>query len=106
MYDRQFMTHETRLSPSNYARAAFAHMRQWTPLRRDTAKPWVIVFPEQRVAYIPIPKAANSSIRAALLPLLGIEPSTVQGVQAFDGFQKVRYGQFAKMRRLDWFVFT
>jgi hypothetical protein len=40
------------------------------------------------------------------LPLIGIDPSTVKGVQAFTGFRKVRYDQFAKMRQPDWFVFT
>jgi hypothetical protein len=87
-------------------RVAFAHLRQRTPLRVSMTDPWVLVFPEHKVAYIPIPKAANSSVRAALLPLIGEEPSEVKRIQAFQGFQKLRYSRFAEVRQPGWFVFT
>jgi hypothetical protein len=94
------------LSSLDRVRSALAYMRQRTPLRVSSTDPWVLVFPEHNVAYIPIPKAANSSVRAALLPLIGQDPSTIRNVQKFGGFQRVRYSHFAKMRQHNWFVFT
>ena len=100
------MTKGIGLSVLDRVRVAFAHLRQRTPLRVSMTDPWVLVFPEHKVAYIPIPKAANSSVRAALLPLIGKEPSEVNRIQAFQGFQKLRYSRFAGMRQSCWFVFT
>lgn len=89
------------------ALAIQSHLRQFTPFRLENRDGWVLVFPEYKVAYIPIPKSANSSIRSALLPLIGMEAGSVEKIQAFQGFEKMRISRFIKNHyQTDWFVFT
>lgn len=87
-------------------RLFLAESRQSAPLLRKSIVPLVVIFPEYQIAYFPVPKAANSSIKAALLPLLGIDPPNVDNIQAFRGFQKIPYSKFASMRTGDWYVFS
>lgn len=95
------------LSPSQCALVARAHLRQFTPFAHSNNNGTVIVFPEYKIAYVPVPKCANSSIRAALLPLVGISPDTVSRIQEFEGFQTTTMADFVGRRYArDWFVFT
>lgn len=96
----------TDLTLSDRLRIALAPVRHALSSRAKVDDPSTLVFQEHRVAYIPIPKAANSSTRAALLPLVGLNPSDVDRIQDFRGFRKMRYSEFRKMRSDDWFVFS
>lgn len=71
---------------------------------RTTAK--AIVLKDARTLYIPIPKAANSSIRMALCPTLGIDPATVHDVQGSDGIQTIPLSDALAMIDPDWEIFT
>ena len=73
---------------------------------RDFTNTWVLMFPEHKIAYIPVPKAANSSIRAELLRLLDIAPEDVPKVQGFDGFDKRRFDNCPELFDDDWYVFS
>lgn len=88
------------------SRAVLAHIRQFTRARKNRANTSAILFPEYKIAYIPIPKAANTSIRAELLRLLDIEPDSVKKIPAFEGFTKLRFSQCEHLLTPDWFVFT
>lgn len=96
----------TQLSAMDRARISLAKLRQSIPFLKTGVDPLVLVFPHYRVAYIPIPKAANSSVKAALLPLIGLDPSGIDDIQAFRGFRKIPYSRFASMRTGDWYVFS
>ena len=82
-----------------------AHVRNFVA-RDDQSDTWVLRFAEHRIVYIPIPKAANSSIRRALLPLLDENQGDIQQIQRFDGFDKLRYSDAAPALTDDWLVFT
>lgn len=95
------------LSPSQCALVARAHLRQFSPFAHSNNNGTVIVFPEHKIAYVPVPKCANSSIRAALLPLVGTSPAGVPRIQEFEGFQTTTMADFVRRRYAqDWFVFT
>lgn len=63
-----------------------------------------IVFADFKVAYIPIPKTGCSSIKSALMPLVGERPIQSMEVHDFDGFSQIPLTEcnFSD----DWFVFT
>lgn len=99
----------TYLTPADRIRIAKAHGHFLKLPRRSAGNPRVLIFREQRIAYIPIPKAGCSSIKAAMLPLVGVEPSTIQEnsrLHQFEGFEHIHYHRFQKIRTDDWFVFT
>lgn len=101
MNQRQPITAQQRLL------IAKAHLRQWTPFARTNANGTVIVFPDYRIAYVPVPKCANSSIRAALLPLIGLKPEDVPRIQEFQGFHKVSMIEYVRWwHGEDWYTFT
>ena len=88
------------------ARISLARLRTGMPFFKRAIDPLVVIVPEYRIAYIPIPKAGNSTVKAALLPLIDIAPSRIEDIQAFRGFQKIPYSKFASMRTGDWYVFS
>lgn len=65
-----------------------------------------IVIESARVIYIPIPKAANSSVRKALCPTLGIDPATVTDVQGDPRIRTQPCSTALPLAGSDWFVFT
>lgn len=85
---------------------ATAHIRYRLGYGSDGRDPLVLLFPKYKIAYVPVPKAANSSIRAALLPLLDIDPAVVPNIYQFDGFIERRVSQCPNLPNSDWFVFT
>lgn len=100
------MNETTRLSGKDYFRIGKSRFRQFTPLRKNYTEARCLVFPEFKIAYVPIPKCANSSIRAALLPLIGIQPESIQKIQEFRGFEERNFKRFLKKENLDnWYVF-
>jgi len=100
------MNETTRLSRKDYFRIGKSRFRQFTPFRKNYTEARCLVFPEFKIAYVPIPKCANSSIRAALLPLIGIQPESIQKIQEFRGFEERNFKRFLKKENLDnWYVF-
>ncbi len=65
-----------------------------------------IVLEKARAIYIPMPKAANSSIRKALLPVLGIDPQQVSQVQAETRHLTEPCSTALPKAGPDWMVFT
>lgn len=88
-----------------YLRAIGLHIRNFV-YRLDYSDTWTIRFCDHCVAYIPIPKAANSSIRYALLPLIGMQASDVEHIQAFAGYDKLRFSAAAASINEGWYVLT
>lgn len=72
--------------------------------RADDAR--VLLLEHARTVYVPIPKAANSSTKLALCPVLGIDPGTVTEVQKDPRLPMVRFSEVASRISGDWFVFT
>lgn len=75
--------------------------------KRDLTDAPVLAFDEYKVAYLPMPKAANTSIRTALLPYLSVED---QG-HSKDIHNRTRSllepsSSFFKRANSDWYVFT
>lgn len=98
---------KSQISADQWLRIQRARAAQATWLAKDTSNAWVIVFPEYKVAYVPVPKCANSSIRAALLPLVGRSPSSVDRIQEFNGFTKIKMKRFVELYYAeDWYVFA
>lgn len=91
---------------SDLKRVGRAYKRQIAALRQPKFDTWTLLFPQHRIAYVPIPKAANSSIRAELLRLIGESPEAVRKIQAFDGFDKRLFSNCERLLTPDWFVFT
>jgi dermatan 4-sulfotransferase 1 len=84
-----------------------ARLRGFTPFAKSNSNGTVLVFRHHNIAYMPVPKAANSSIRAALLPLIGRDPHDVQRIQQFDGFDKTTIRRFVRAEHSpDWLFFT
>ena len=101
------MPRQVSLSAGHYALVAKAHLRQFTPFARSNSNGAVILFPQHKIAYVPVPKCANSSIRAALLPLIGVSPATVHRIQEFNGFEKTTMAEYVRhLHAPDWFAFT
>jgi hypothetical protein len=72
--------------------------------RADDAR--VLLLEQARTVYVPIPKAANSSTKLALCPVLGIDPADVTEVQKDPRLPMVRFSTLADRIGPDWFVFT
>ncbi|MEP3524547.1 MAG: sulfotransferase family 2 domain-containing protein [Hyphomicrobiales bacterium] len=100
------MSNSINMHISDYSRVMKSHLRQFTPFRKNYTEARVIIFRNYKIAYVPIPKCANSSIRAALLPLINIKPSSVSRIQEFEGFEELNLRQFLRNDfSNDWFVF-
>ena len=91
---------------SDLKRVGRAYKRQIATLRQPKFDTWTLLFPQHRIAYIPIPKAANSSIRAELLRLIGENPEAVSEIQEFNRFDKRQFSDCERLLAPDWFVFT
>jgi hypothetical protein len=63
-----------------------------------------LVFSDLKIAYIPIPKTACSSIKNALMPLVGKDPLQSIDVHNFDGFSYIPLADCSFSD--EWFVFT
>ncbi|MGV3491676.1 MAG: sulfotransferase family 2 domain-containing protein [Devosia sp.] len=74
--------------------------------QKDHTDTWALHFAGPRIVYIPVPKAANSSIRRALLPLVDVRDVDVPRIQAFEGFDKLRTSELSGIVNNDWFTFT
>ena len=72
--------------------------------RADDAR--VLVLEPARSVYVPIPKAANSSTKLALCPVLGIDPQSVREVQKDPRLPMRRFSEVAPSIGPDWFVFS
>lgn len=59
-----------------------------------------------RVAYVPVPKAANSSVRTALMTAVGREDAVAAGVHRSTRALLWPAPAFFAQDRSDWFVFT
>lgn len=75
-------------------------------LGKTEADPRALVLEPARTLYIPVPKAANSSARLALCPVLGIDPASVTEVQKDPRLPTARFSTLAAARDPDWFMFT
>lgn len=73
---------------------------------RDNTNTWVIPFFDSKICYIPIPKAANTSMRYALLPLLHLDPNDVHDVHKDTRIPKMRSSNFLQTYDPSWFVFS
>ena len=73
---------------------------------RDNTNTWTIPFFDSKICYIPIPKAANTSMRYALLPLLHLAPSEVHNVHKDNRIPKMRSSNFLQTYDPSWFVFS
>jgi hypothetical protein len=91
---------------SDLKRVGRAYARRIVALGQPKFDTWALLFPQYRIAYIPIPKAANSSIRAELLRLIGESPEAIRQVQAFKGFDKRQFSDCEHLITPDWFIFT
>lgn len=83
-----------------------AYRNQFFSWRRTSFDTWTLLFPRYKIAYVPMPKAANSSIRSELLRLIGEDPIAVTKIQAFAGFDKRMFSECSHLFTPDWFVFT
>lgn len=72
--------------------------------RADDAR--VLLLDDARVIYVPIPKAANSSTKLALCPVLGIDPADVEEVQKDPRLPMHRFSTLEPRIDDDWFVFS
>ena len=90
----------------DYFRAYRERVNKVTNPKHPVSDPWVIVFNEHKIVYIPIPKAANSSIRTALLPLVGEKQEFVDKIQEYRGFEKIRLNNFLERHDERWMIFT
>jgi hypothetical protein len=69
----------------------------------------VLVLEELKVAYVPVPKAANSSVRSALMASIGNEVAELLSVQELHNSTQSMLqptSAFFSRRRADWYVFT
>lgn len=94
------------MQPREIVRLGRARVKDWFGGGDDQRSTKTLVFREYKIAYIPIPKSACSSIKYALLPLIGVKPDTVPLIHAFDGFETWRFDQIASEIDSQWFVFT
>lgn len=65
-----------------------------------------IVIPQAKTIYVPMPKAANSSARRALLPTLGIDPDSIEHIQLETKSLTEPCSTALPKAGPDWFVFT
>lgn len=75
-------------------------------LGRDRLDTKVMVLPTARSLYVPIPKAANTSARTALLPVLGIDPASVRDVHHDPRIHIRPASRAMDLAGPGWFVFT
>lgn len=73
---------------------------------KDPTDAPVLALHEYKIAYIPIPKAANSSIRTALQPYLKINAEHKGGIHDLTRDLLVPSSKFFSEISDDWFVFT
>jgi hypothetical protein len=66
----------------------------------------VLALDELRVAYIPVPKAANTSVRSALMASIGREDIVATGVHRSTRSLLQPSTRFFAKDRKDWFIFT
>jgi len=69
----------------------------------------VLALEELKVAYIPVPKAANSSVRSALMASIGNEDAELLSVQELHSSTRSMLqpaSKFFSKPRADWHVFT
>lgn len=67
----------------------------------------VFAFPEHKVAYVLLPKAASTSIQTAIAPLMGVEPQQGQEISRSMRRVGIKSSRFAQeMLTPDWFVFA
>ncbi|MFV0244024.1 MAG: sulfotransferase family 2 domain-containing protein [Qingshengfaniella sp.] len=84
------------------ARARYRHH----VLGKSETDPRVLLMDAARAVYVPVPKAANSSVKLALAPVLGVDPATITEVQKDPRLPMVRFSEIADRLTPDWFVFT
>lgn len=94
------------MRPREIVRLGRAHLYHLLGRGADQRETKTLVFREFKIAYIPIPKSACSSVKYALLPLIGVDPDTVPLIHAFTGFETRRFDEIASEIDSDWFVFT
>lgn len=94
------------MQPREIVRLGRAHLYHRLGLGADQRETKTLIFREHKIAYIPIPKAACSSIKYALLPLIGVDPDSVPLIHAFGGFDSARFDEIASEIDPDWFIFT
>lgn len=75
-------------------------------LRIDFTAGQAIVIPDAKTIYIPMPKAANSSARRALLPPLGLDPDDFKNIQSDTKHLTVSISKALRQAGPDWFIFT
>jgi dermatan 4-sulfotransferase 1 len=101
------MTHRDHISREQKILILRAQLRGLTPFAKTNDNGAVICFSKHKVAYVPVPKCANSSIRAALLALIAVEPAYVEKIQEFKGFETPSIAKFMQnVYQPDWYVFT
>ena len=66
----------------------------------------VLALEELKVAYIPVPKAANSSVRSALMASIGNENAELLGIHKSARSMLQPASKFFSKPRADWYVFT
>jgi hypothetical protein len=66
----------------------------------------VLALEELKVAYIPVPKAANSSVRSALMASIGNENAELLGIHKSTRSMLQPASKFFSKPRADWYVFT
>ncbi len=86
----------------NRRKASRSHLRDGVSYTDTKA----IVLPAARAIYVPMPKAANSSIRKALLPVLGIDPDSVTQIQRETKHLTEPCSTALPKAGPDWMVFT
>jgi len=66
----------------------------------------VLPFPDLKVAYLPVPKAANTAIRSALMRSVGRPEVLAQGVHKSTKALLAPAARFFETPKDDWFIFT
>lgn len=74
--------------------------------KRDNTDTWVIPIADAKICYVPIPKAANTSMRYALLPLLGLQQAQIENIHRDSRIPKLKSSTFLRDYESEWFVFT
>ncbi|OSP54488.1 sulfotransferase family 2 domain-containing protein [Pseudoruegeria sp. SK021] len=72
----------------------------------DLSDTKTVVLAQARTLYIPIPKAANSSVKRALYPTLGLEADPKIDVHRDRRIPTLPLSEALKLAEDDWFIFT
>ena len=94
------------MQPREIVRLGRTHLYSWLRLGPDLRETRTLVFRKHKIAYIPIPKAACSSIKYALRPLTETSSQSAPGIHSFPGFEVRRFDEIANELDGDWLVFT